>query len=117
MNQSQHALTKENAIRHCQRGNKSRSMYTSKFQMDKIHSKQLTSNSNKISHTVPSNSSVINSNKYNIIQTINVITRNRPQIETSTRPIVKRTSSSKQEKQHTEEYNGQIINKTTLSYH
>ena len=87
MNQSQHALTNENALRHCQRGNRLRSMYTSKFQMDKNHCKQLTSNSDKISHTIPSISSVIDSNKYNIIQTINVITRKRHQIETSTRPI------------------------------
>ena len=90
MNRSQHTLTKGNALRHCQRRNKSRSIHALKFQTEKIHSKQLTPNPNKFPQLITSNSLAITSNKQNTIQTINVITRNRPQIETSARPIIRR---------------------------
>ena len=87
INRSQNTLTKENALGHCQRRIMSRTIHALKFQTEKIHSKQLTPNPNKFPQLITSNSSAITANKQNTIQTINVITRNRPQIKHQQDPL------------------------------
>ena len=74
------------------------SLNTRKLQAVKIPSYRPHTNSNKVSHKLPSNLPIINSIQKLTTQTINVITRNIPKIEPSTRPIIRRLQAPNKKK-------------------
>ena len=90
MKPTQHRQTNTHVFCHSRLRNQSLVLNTRKFQTDKLICKQVHPNSNKLLNKPLSNFTNNITNQNITTQTINVITRNRPQIETSTRPILKR---------------------------
>ena len=88
--QSQHKQTNTHAFCHSRIGNQSLTVNTRNFQTIKPFYKQVHSNSNKSLNKSLSIYKKNFTNHHIINQTVNDITRNRPLIETSTRPIVRR---------------------------
>ena len=90
MEQTQHMQTNTHTFCHSRLRNTSLTLNTRKVQADKSPYKQLRPISIKFLHKLPSNYIEVITNQKIRTQTINVITRNRKQIETSIRPILKR---------------------------
>ena len=88
--QAQRKKTNTHAFCHSRFRNQSLIRNTQNFQMDKFHSIQLHSNSINSLNKFLSISTKNFTNQHITHQTVNFITLNRPLVETSTRPIVRR---------------------------
>ena len=85
--------TRTHVFCHSRYRNKLHVFTTQNFQLDKIRFKQSETKSNKFTRKfTPAYSTNIIQPNYKL-QTVNVITRNRPQIETFNRPIIRRFKS------------------------
>ena len=102
---------------HSRLRNQSLTLNSQNFQTDKPFYKQIHSKSNK--SLIKSFSIYTNNftNHHIINQTVNVITRNKPLIETSIRPIVRRYRGPNKKKITTSPHNGKLNDKSFTSNH